>query len=610
MTESMSINRCWYRCMFLCLCLSFLGMAAGHTMSRNPNDFWVQNLQEIEPAFASFPGKMYAGLLPVSIAGGHHDTNKNEAEFMFWLFVPNQQSVPDTMTIWLNGGPYCSSILGGVLLENSPVTLGAHAPGTCCIDPNDPFQANPNYAWTVATTMLYVEQPTGTGFSNAGQEPDNEHDVGRDFYGFLQNFYTVFEDLQAHRLSMFGESYAGMFVPAIARRIALENEKTKNKYINHNNDDDEQQERVVINLDGIALGNGWMDATVQGPSLVEYAFWHGMIDAYTRDAFLEEWDHCYSAVRASRKGGGSWKYSKEQKEPTPFHPFTTPDECGIMEAVLAAAGAGVLPHGKSPNTYDVTTFDPYAVIGTKNSTFYRFMNNPKVKEALHAPQSIEWVGCRPGAGRRRRRRQLQKQSKMLEHDEPISVVPYVAELLDRWGVRVLIYNGDLDMSTNAGGSEMLLNSMKWSGQKAWAVAGRGIWMMKSDETVAGYVKKYANLSFLVVKNSGHLVPYNKPMLALDLIERFLQDAPFLDIPLPSFLLSPPPKAARTVEFKEQSIYDEEETVAPAFDENHSGFYWLLWHCVGAMVCFLAGFLASNAWRRTGYELVIDDYDAR
>ena len=235
-----------------------------------------------------------------------------------------------------------------------------------------------------------------------------------------------------------------------------------------------------------------MDATVQGPAVIDYAWWHGMIDSYTRDAFHHEWESCFANWEAHDTRTG---------EPAPFHAFTVPDECGIMEAILSAAGAGVLPDGLTPNTYDISTYDPYAVIGGDNTTLIKFMNHPKVKKALNVPEdSADWAGCIPGAGRRRQLRHL-RQLGLLDNDKPVSVVPYVAELLDRWNVRVLVYNGDFDMSTNAQGSEILLNEMQWSGQKAWKVASRGIWMLKNKQ-VSGIVKKYADLTFLIVKNSG------------------------------------------------------------------------------------------------------------
>jgi hypothetical protein len=316
-----------------------------------------------------------------------------------------------------------------------------------------------------------------------------------------------------------------------------------------------------------------------------------MIDAYTRDAFHSQWEHCSTHDGFSMTG---------EMQSAVFHPFTTPDECGIMQAVLVAAGKDVLPRGLSPNLYDVTSFDPYAVIASTDSTFTKFMNNPDVKRALNAPAEINWAGCMPGAGRRRR-------LGLLDDDAPVSVVPYVAKLLDHTDIRVLIYNGDFDMSTNVQGSEMLLNDMKWSGHAAWKIAGRGIWISK-NETVAGYVKSFRNLMFLVVKNSGHLVPFNRPAHALELVERFLERKPFLDIPLPSFVLSiptPPPGGSSKDDDSFEFSLDDESTDSDSIAKKPKWLSakWVIGQICFAATCFLAGVLVSHSWRRGGYQPV-------
>jgi len=55
--------------------------------------------------------------------------------------------------------------------------------------------------------------------------------------------------------------------------------------------------------------------------------------------------------------------------------------------------------------------------------------------------------------------------------------------------------------------------------------------------VAGYVKTHNNIGMLLVMNSGHLVPYNVPIPALDLINRLTCNLPYGDIILPKIEVS-------------------------------------------------------------------------
>jgi carboxypeptidase D len=78
---------------------------------------------------------MYSGLIPIGT---------NVSESLFWIFMPRDGEPVDEITIWLNGGPGCSS-LEGWLQENGPVSF---QPGT--------YQPVKNpYAWTTETNMLW-----------------------------------------------------------------------------------------------------------------------------------------------------------------------------------------------------------------------------------------------------------------------------------------------------------------------------------------------------------------------------------------------------------------------------------------------------------------------
>ena len=84
--------------------LGVVAVVATPSSSDDPTaKFRVHGLEEIEPAFASFQGKMYAGLLPF------HLDDKQEGEFMFWLFEPDEIEVENALSIYLSGGPVSSS---------------------------------------------------------------------------------------------------------------------------------------------------------------------------------------------------------------------------------------------------------------------------------------------------------------------------------------------------------------------------------------------------------------------------------------------------------------------------------------------------------------------
>lgn len=65
------------------------------------------------------------------------------------------------------------------------------------------------------TSMIWVEQPVGTGFSQGVPDATNETTVATEFLGFFKNFIDTFA-LQNKRIYITGESYAGYYVPYIA----------------------------------------------------------------------------------------------------------------------------------------------------------------------------------------------------------------------------------------------------------------------------------------------------------------------------------------------------------------------------------------------------------
>lgn len=104
-------------------------------------------------------------------------------------------------TVWLNGGPGCSS-LTGLAYENGPLKFYAQSS----------VPTLNNASWTRLAHVLYIDQPVGTGFSSGDQAAINIADNTYDLFHWLKAFYDRFPNLKNKNTYLMGESYAGIYV--------------------------------------------------------------------------------------------------------------------------------------------------------------------------------------------------------------------------------------------------------------------------------------------------------------------------------------------------------------------------------------------------------------
>lgn len=74
-------------------------------------------------------------------------------------------------------------------------------------------QARPTvneYSWTNLSSVLWVEQPIGTGFSQGTPNIENEDQLAEQLVGFMQQFLEVFSELKGKKLWLSGESVSSL----------------------------------------------------------------------------------------------------------------------------------------------------------------------------------------------------------------------------------------------------------------------------------------------------------------------------------------------------------------------------------------------------------------
>ena len=91
-------------------------------------------------------------------------------------------------------------------------------------------------------------------------------------------------------------------------------------------------------------------------------------------------------------------------------------------------------------------------------------------------------------------------------------------------VKVLIYNGQLDVIIPYPATENFINKLQWKGAKEYATAPRRIWKVRGE--VAGYAREVRKFRQVMVRNAGHILPYDQPVYAFDMIMRFIEGKSF------------------------------------------------------------------------------------
>lgn len=139
-----------------------------------------------------------------------------------------------------------------------------------------------------------------------------------------------------------------------------------------------------------------------------------------------------------------------------------------------------------------------------------FLDQPEVRKAIHVG-NLSYDGVSMTV------------HEYLYEDMAKSVKPWIEELLNS-DYKVMIYNGQLDVIIGYPMTENYISKLDWKRSGEYKKATRKIWRV--GKAVAGYVRKVGNFYQVMVRNAGHILPYDQPKFAFDLIQRFVDGKPF------------------------------------------------------------------------------------
>jgi len=380
--------------------------------------------------------------------------NGGDTIFYYLFKARNITNRGEKLIIWLNGGPGCSSNVG-MLIENGPYMFD-----------NKTFKLQRNnFSWNEDYDLVFVDQPVGTGYSNVKDSDHycrNETCVAVNFYRFFIRFLEVYHfEYIGKPIYIFGESYAGHYIPAITEYILKANNPN-------------------IKLEGAAIGNGLTDMSIQFLGYADYLLENKLATPFSYIAYKLGTILCHISLD--------------------FRTIFSDIIC-MGSFYYFAKYAGIV------NVYDITRDNTDDKMMDVVSEFMKDCEVQKIY-GIKKCKKIEGL-C---------------DNTVYEYmiwDFCTSITSSLEYTLSK--IKVLIYYGVNDYICNWIGGERLVNSLNWSGQKEFNKVSYTEY--KKDNVIIGERRLYDKLSFVKVKGAGHLVPTDKGEASLLLLRDFIDYKP-------------------------------------------------------------------------------------
>lgn len=401
--------------------------------------------------------KQYSGYFKI-------DGSKSK-NYFYWFFESRGNPSTDPVIIWLTGGPGCSSTLA-LFVENGP----------CSVNDDLTLKTNP-FSWNQNANIMWIDQPAGVGFSygDSSEYDTTEKEVGDDMFHFLQSFFKAHGEYSKQPFYVFGESYGGHYVPAVAHRV----------FEGNNN-----KEGLHINLQGFGIGNGLTDPQAQYKWYPEMAY----NNTYGVHAVS------YPVYLAMKAAAGPCTRMIEKCQSNKAACLTAQAFCNAaMVAPYAASGL---------NVYDVREKCKSPPLCYDFSHVTKFLRLESTRKALHVDEkSAKWEACN-----------MEVHAKFA-YDWMKNFHGLVVPMIEN-GIRGLVYAGDADYIVNWMGCKAWTLELEWKKAAAFRSAQDKDWIV--DGQKAGKIRNVDSFTFLQVFEAGHMVPLNQPKNALALLNAFTQ----------------------------------------------------------------------------------------
>ncbi|TKA44254.1 hypothetical protein B0A49_13350 [Cryomyces minteri] len=482
----------------------------------------------------------YIGIPPNTLAPIQQNYSINT---FFWFVEARVDPATAPLTIWINGGPGSSSMIG-LFEENGPCEVVQMADGSYGTQSR-------MWGWDRSSNMLYIDQPAQVGFSydsltNASYDlleqtftyPPAAVPAGRPAYSFLngtfssnnawatantteiaahavwhflQGFLSAFPQynpgtrpnttqVQPAGIHLFAESYGGKYGPVFANLFQDQNLRRSNGSLPRNS-------TLEIKLESLGIINGLVDDLVQD--------YYGATFPYNNTYGIQaisQTDELNSIFAFRSTGGCSDKILACRAAINKTDPAGEGDvdaTNGVCNAAVAACQmVSQAYYYTGRNAYDIRQTNPQPF---PPAAYQEYLNTAAVQQAIGArvnytESSTAVYDAFTSTGDTIRGGQIEE----------------LAALLNA-GVRVALIYGDADYICNWQGGQAVSAAIAALAAAYTPFLSRAGYadIQVNGSYVGGAVRQYGNLSFARIYDAGHTVPAYQPETAFQVFSRVI-----------------------------------------------------------------------------------------
>ncbi|GJJ76769.1 hypothetical protein EMPS_09128 [Entomortierella parvispora] len=501
----------------------------------------------------------YAGHFPIRTwkQNGYH----GETSMYYWFFPAIKPKVKDPpLLIWLQGGPGSSSMIG-LFFENGPLR----------VTENGKLARQPVH-WADEYSVLFIDQPVGTGYSYVTRRSDENDQVVTDKASLQKIRESLRSELRKNQ-----EKEESFFASNINRDLPYQSEANRL-----------HKQEILESKDPLFYNGYVKDQRGVAQDLLVFLdqFYERYPEQKTRDLYLTGESYAGKYVPAfaygileSNKGrrhqhvnedpdnqvvavneqnniplkgialGNSLTdpitqvqihadhafylglVTKKQADRMRFH-----QELSVQDAEMGRFLSSndnrleVFETFKNAtgglNWYDIRK----GSVANDWSRMEAFLNLPSIKDALNVfgPRKayLEAQGVPAKEIERIERGRNETQYikdpvviKTMAGDIMKSAAWMVSELLEN-DIKVLAFQGVFDFRDAVAGSQTWLDELSWARQDQFLETERELWIRQGQ--LAGYITRVPGLAKVVVLGAGHLAPMDQPTAGLELIRGLVQ----------------------------------------------------------------------------------------